>query len=172
MDLRSIHVDRVSLDTPRRGTYQLRYGGEKQVRFQTPVWTVRYTEHRAVQRLAADHRWFDDLVRDMAVRIGATVGLCEDDFQPPRTVPLATDCVYFDREGTFLDESPLHAGCTYTVALLIGLRGVWSSGTPRNTWGVRWEAVQVRVVDTVDVPAPKVYVEGVELKAPMFLDDP
>lgn len=177
MDIRTLCLERVSLDAPRSrgGTRQLRYGAEKSLRFQTPVWKVRYTDHRALQRLAADHRWFDDLVHQVSMALGEMAGLDRERYVPPRNVPLSGDCVFFDREGTYLDESPLHSACDYALALLVAVTGVWESGAG---WGVRWEALQVRLVDTLYEPAPKVYIEGVEVclrsgsrGAPMFLSD-
>lgn len=173
MDIRTLCVERISLDGPRSrgGVRQLRYGAEKHLRFQTPVWKVRYTQHRAVHRLAADHRWFDDLVQHMSVAVGEMAGLDQERYVPPRHVPMSGDCVFFDAEGTFLEESPLYSGCDYALALLVAVTGVWES---ENAWGLRWEAHQVRLLDTLYMPAPKVYIEGVEVRqrgSPMFLSD-
>lgn len=169
MDIRTICVDRVTLDAPRRSVRMLRYGGETVLKFQTPVWNVRYTEHRSLQRVASDHPWFDDMVRDMTHRLGELAGLHPDDAVLPKTVPLATDCVSFDENGAFLEESPLHAGCDYAAALLVGVRGLWMG---ERGYGLRWEALQVRVVETLHVPRPRVFVDGVEVRPPMFLADP
>jgi hypothetical protein len=172
MDLRTISVDRVTLDAPRgRGnTYQLRYGAEKVLKFQTPVWKLRYTEHRSFQRVAAEHPWFDELVCHLTHRLGQMAGLDPADAMLPRTIPLATDCVSFDQDGTFLDESPLHAGCDYAAALLVGVRGIWVGEGGR--YGLQWDVLQVRVVETLYVPQPRLFIDGVERRQPMFVADP